>query len=520
MTKVHRRDILLISLLALVVTTFMAAIIRHPGYTDAFLYYNIAARWMRGEGLTDAAPWSFIAAPHALPVPSNLYWMPGATFLAAPGIALFGQSFDAAQVFYVLMFIPLVVLGYLVGWQVSGTRRIAWLAALITLFSGFFWPYWVTTATYTPFGVAGAFSLFAAGMGRKYGGLRWFLLAGIAAGFGHLTRNDGFLLLLAIGPAAVWPGGLGGKWLIRKAVGAVVLIAMGYLIVMGPWFARNYAITAAILPGAGIETVFLREYAEIVNYPKGVDLQHFLSWGLGNILQSRLDGLASNGVRFFAEQGMLLFGPFMLYTYWRRRKDPFLAAFLLYAPGMFFTLTIIYTFPGTHGALFHSSAALVPFWATLSIMGVDSGVRWMATKRRWPFRQARAFFSTACIVFTVGLSLYAGFDKAGNWNTYGERYNKLSLLSKDSVVVINDPPALYYYKGIPGVVVPNAPPETLLDIANKYNITHIVLDEAVPEPLEELWERKRIPFFLKHEFYDGEFRVYSVRGKAEALGTD
>jgi hypothetical protein len=82
----YRRDALIFGLLALIVGGAMAAVIRHPGYTDAYYYFNAGQRLAQGNGLTDAAIWTYIGAPAGLPIPSHLYWMPLASLVAAGGL--------------------------------------------------------------------------------------------------------------------------------------------------------------------------------------------------------------------------------------------------------------------------------------------------------------------------------------------------------------------------------------------------------------------------------------------------
>jgi hypothetical protein len=42
--------------------------------------------------------------------------------------------------------------------------------------------------------------------------------------------------------------------------------------------------------------------------------------------------------------------------------------------------------------------------------------------------------------------------------------------------MINDPSALYYFTGLSGVVVPNAPPNVIPELAKRYGVAYVVLD--------------------------------------------
>src|ERR1700687_2675003 len=91
---------LLFALLALVVGTALAAAIHHPGYTDAYYYFNAGQRLVEGKGLTDAALWTYIGSPATLPAPSHLYWMPMASLVAAVGMACGGPCFTVARTLF------------------------------------------------------------------------------------------------------------------------------------------------------------------------------------------------------------------------------------------------------------------------------------------------------------------------------------------------------------------------------------------------------------------------------------
>jgi len=69
--NVYRRDAIIIGLMGLIVGVIMAALLHHPGYTDAYYYFNAGQRLAQGKGLTDVALWTYIGAPAGLPVSSH-----------------------------------------------------------------------------------------------------------------------------------------------------------------------------------------------------------------------------------------------------------------------------------------------------------------------------------------------------------------------------------------------------------------------------------------------------------------
>ncbi|PJF32062.1 MAG: hypothetical protein CUN51_00075 [Candidatus Thermofonsia Clade 1 bacterium] len=500
----YRRDVPRVALLALLIGMIAAALIDHPGYTDAFYYYNAAQRMVNGLGMTDAAVWTYIGAPAGLPIPSHLYWQPLPSLIAFGGMSLFGASFGAAQLAFLPLYALLAVLGYALGALLGKSRRIAWLAALLTMFSGYYFPYWFTTSTIAPFGVFGALSLLSMGIGRKMGAWTWFVLSGACAALAHLTRSDGLLLLIVLLIVALWR--------VPLRSGALMAVAgtVAYAALMAPWCLRTLTVTGALLPVGGLDTAFMRSYDEIANYPPSVSFEHFLSWGLENILESRLWALSVNIGRFIGEQGLIALTPLMLYGAWRKRREPILSGFLLYAPLLFILMTFVFTFPGARGGLFHSGAALMPFWAALGAVGLHDLLVYLAPRRKWRLNQAKIVFGGALAVLAILLSLMAFSNQRDAWNNSGALYQALSL-PREAIVMINDPSALYYFTGNMGVVLPNAPPSVIQDLAARYGVTHIVLDQDYTKPMEALWRRQDVPFFLDHLYYDGKVRIYRVR---------
>jgi Dolichyl-phosphate-mannose-protein mannosyltransferase len=501
----YRRDALIVAVLALIVGTIMAAALHQPGYTDAYYYFNAGQRLVQGKGLTDAALWTYIGAPVSLPAPSHLYWMPLASLIAAAGMAILGPTFHAAQFFFVPMYAGVVVVGFTLGALLGGTRRTAWLSAILTLCSSFFVPYWTTTSTFAPFALTGSLALLSMGFGRRSGNWRWFALSGAAAAAAHLTRADGVLLLGVMVVVILWPRFAGHRW---QALAAGLI---AYTLIMAPWFARNLNIVGTILPPGGLQTAWMRSYDEIANYPPGISLQDFIAWGPGNIIQSRWVALQQNFGRFVAEQGMVVLTPFMLIGLWRRRRDPLLGGFGLYALGLHFVMTFVFAFPGWRGGLFHSASALVPFWAALGVVGLDDVIAWLAQRRRWRRTQAQKFFGTALAAWAVAFSLTIFIGKVPDLNGEGNYSAIAQHLPADATVIINDPSAMYYFTGISGVVVPNAPPSILPALQAQYGTRYLVLDQNRTAPMNDLYEGREPPSFLEQIYRDDRFQIYHIK---------
>lgn len=513
---VTHRDYLRIGLLALLMGIVMAGAVQHPGYTDAYYYFNAAKRLASGQGLTDEALFTYLGLPASgtatpLPVPSHLYWMPLTSLIAALPM-LITPTLDAVQVAFVPLYVALVLVAAWLGGRLATTtdnaaispRHAAWLAGVAMIFSGFFVPFWVTSDNFTIYGVVGAMALILMGRGRATGNLSAFVLSGGCIALAHLARNDGLLLLPVLIVVALWPGadGKGGQRA-RGAGGALV----AYLLVMSPWFARNLSVAGAVLPIGGLQTAWMREYNDLFNYPAVIELPKFLAWGLPNILNSRWQALLTNTQTLIAVEGMVVLTPFMLIALWQRRNDPLLTGFWLYALGLHAVMTVLFPFPGTRGGLFHSAAALMPFWTALGVVGLLESIAWAAKRRRWAVNQAQVVFSGALVIWLVAFSAYMLVTRASAWNGAGSYYEDFPVEVTETIM-INDPAGYHYFTGGRAVVLPNALPDTLLTLFNRFGVSHLVLDENVPTPLVDLWQRQNVPIFLEHHRKDGRFRIY------------
>ena len=448
-----------------------------PGYTDAFYYINAANRLVGGDGLTDPYLWTFIGAPDALPVPSHLYWMPLPSLLGAAGMRLLGApgAYWAAQMPYLLLVLLLGYTGYWLGHRLTGTIRGAWAVGLMLLLGGFYGRFWGMIATFTPFAVLGAGCLIALGRGAQQRRWPWFALAGALAAAAHLTRADGLLLLLA-GFAALGLLWLRSQIAFRQAARFALVLAVAYAVTMSPWLWRNWQAVGDPLPTGGAQGIWYTEYNDIFSYPPDATPQRFFAeggWSL--LLRSRWDGLASGLTTLIVVQGVVFLAPLMLLALARRWQQPFLTPFWIYALGLHLAMTLVFPFPGSRGGLFHSSAALFPFWLALGVTGIGDAVDWLAKRRPWNPRRAKAVFTWGAVLVVAALSLSISGGRTER--STPPRYIALdAALPPDARVMVNDPAQLYYYTGRGGVTLPNEPPEAILTLANQYQIDYLLLE--------------------------------------------
>lgn len=481
------RDLSGLCLLSLAVRLVLAVLVRRPGYMDTAYYAAGAVRLAQGGGLSEPFLWNYLDNPVGLPRPGFLYWMPLPSILAAPFAALFPGSFFALQLPFVLISALLPLVAYGIAWEVTGRRRTAWLAALLTLFSGFFFPYWNLPETFAPFALFGSIALWLAGRRPRW---RVGLLVGLLVGLAHLTRADGVLLLPVVALAPLLSRDV--QRATRLVIGHWSSIILGYLLVMAPWFARNISVGGALLSPASAKTLWLTNYDDMFCYGCDLSLRSYLAWGWGSILSSKLAALWINFQHLLAENCLVFLLPFVLVGFYRLRRYTAFAVSIFCLSLFYLLYSLAFTFPGWRGSFFHSSGATLPFLFVAGVDGLETAVGWAARRRRWKVRQARAVFTTAAVVAAVILSGYATTQKLWAWRDADVVYEEVGQwLAREGgvegAVMVANPPAFWYYTRYPAVVIPNGDVETLLVTANQYNVRYVLLDQNHPAPLAGLY---------------------------------
>ncbi len=513
---------------AFLITRFFVA---GPGYTDVFYHLNSANRLVMGQGLTDPYYWTYIGATNQLPAPSHLYWMPLTSLSAAVGMWLLNapNNYVAAQLLFSVMFAGVVLVGFWCGAYLGGTRRHMWVAGLVTLFSGFFVRFWGAIDTFAPYALTGSLSLVFLGLSNRTETapkqtLLCAVLGGVFAGFAHLTRADGVLLLLVGWAAIIWSlvfNRSDSRMGLGRSVGQGSALTLGYLIVMLPWFVRNVNVIGSPMPLGGTQTIWFTSYDDLFSYPPLAMPATLFANGIGAFVSSRWLALTNNLGTFVAVEGMIVMTPLMLIGVLLRRRVDFLQPFWIYTVGLHLAMTLVFPFPGYRGGLLHSAAALIPFWAALGVVGLDDLVEWIARRRRrWNAGSAKLIFSIGLVAIAVLLSIVIGLPNRVHEQGASPLYKALhDQLPTDVRVMINDPAQLYYFTGLGGVVLPNESPDVIVDIARKYNVKYLVIEgisvdgrDSIAIPLKFVSVLTAPPDFLVSVPLDvPNVRLYEIR---------
>jgi len=502
-TKGKRLSSSLIAIFAisLAIRLLTALPMRQPGFMDAHYYYVGALNLIEGRGFKDPYIWNYLDNPTGIPHPSHLYWMPLPSLVGWGGMALLGSSYRAGQVGFILLSALLPLVSYAVARRVSDQRHHAILAALVTIFSGFYLHFWVSTESATPFALAGSLTLLAMGLALDSGHAAWFGLAGATAGLAYLSRSDGLLFLLVALPL---------PWLIRHRRDAsrmtfyasrLTLFLTAFLLITAPWFYRNWRVTGTPLPGGGLQTLWFHSYDDLYSYGRAFTSKTYLAWGWRNILGSKLHVAATNLMTVIAVDCLIFLFPLALVGLWSLRRRRLVWPFLLYAPLLWLAMTIAFTYPGWRGGLLHSSTAWLPFLFPAALVGLDRSVDWAIRRRHtWDARQAGRVFGTGIVLLAVLLSGRIYFPKVLGGSLADPVWNRSDLVYREvdtwltthaaptDLVMVNNPPSFYYHTRRSSVVVPAEGPETLVRICDRYGVRFVVLDHNVVPALAPLYQ--------------------------------
>jgi hypothetical protein len=498
-TGFKKSDWLWIALIGLIIQWGWASRLDYPTYMDAYYYTTNGQRLADGFGFTEMVVWQFLDAPAAPPTPSHSYWMPLPSILAAAGYRATSHFEGAQSPFWILAGL-LPLLSVAISRHITHQRWQIWTAALFTASGGFYVNFFGQPSTFAPFAWAGGLCLLALAHASKPGTTWWWLLAGFMAGLAHLTRADGVLLLLIA--ILLWGYRLAGR--MRKQdpaepnalwlpVTAIAYLMIGYLLVMGGWFLRNLVVFGSPLSAVGTQTIFLTTYDDLFAYDRSFDFSHLLDWGWVNILRSRLQGISIAAQTFVAVSCFTFLTPFILWAWHSLRQQPakwrWLRPMTWYCAALFITMSLVFTLPGGRGGLFHSSAALWPWFMTLAAAGIDCAVEWAAAKRsHWQPERAKRVFAGLFVAVGFVISLAVGLMRTSS-HLEADLYQEIGeILPDTAVVMVGNAPGFHYHTGLPAISVPNEPVEVLLQAANKYHVTHLILDKDRPLPLAALYE--------------------------------
>ncbi len=481
-------------LLALAVRAIAIAHFPDPAYPDSFYYVDVARQLAAGHGLNLDVIWAFVdvggrlPANPQLPIPSNAHWMPLASFVQWPFVAIFGQAAAwAADAPFAIVGALAAPLTWAIAREAGARPSVQVGAGILAAIPGLLTPFMAQPDNFGLYEVLVAGALLLTARALK-GDARAFALAGLLVGLATLARNDGVLVAGTLGLAVVWD-----RWRSWRSGGdrppvipmwAIVASAAGFLVVMGPWYARQLALFGSLSPSTSSGRIlFIRSMSDMNSIISDVSIGAFLGQGIGPLVVSRVLGfVAAVGIFAVLVCGVVLV-PFLLVGSWARRRSVDFGPFFVYAAILFAFSAIVSAIHVPGGTFIHSAVALAPHSYVLALEGIAVLVGWVARRRRaWdPLRASRVFVSGA-IVLTAGLAVVFTPVVHAAWTAardprlaVGAWLDAHGAPSTDRIMSI-DASGFRYLTGHPGVVTVDDPLSTVETVARAYDIRWLALE--------------------------------------------
>jgi len=470
-----------------------------PGYMDADYYYAGGTQLASGHGFSDPFLWNYLDHPQGLPQPSNSYWNPLASMVAAGGMLLTGKiNFLSARIGFILMaaIAPLIVAA--LAYRISRKRSLALLAGLLTIFSGYYLPFIVTTDNYSLYMLVGA--LYFLLLDRLT--IPKSILLGILAGVFNLARGDGLLwlpltllavIVLTYRQATADPLRSPN---IRTASNGLMAF-LGFLLVMGAWFGRNLVVFGSMMPPGSGYVLWMTSYSQIFSFtPEMYTFQSWFASGVQAAIKFRASAIWQNlGTAFFAE-GMIFLSPLIILGGWKERHSFRVQIGVLGWGCMLLAESLLFPFASVQGGFFHAGTAFQALWFVLAALGLDVFVGWIRRKDMKLTQLTRLFPAILLfimILFSAMLIKIRVIDSG--WNEGEYLYVKADHLLEaqnartDAIVMVRNPPAYFVMTGRQAIVVPYGNVQALLAASRKFKASYVILEEiGNSNPLYDLYE--------------------------------
>ena len=517
-----------------VIIVFLATTFQKTsGYMDADYYYANAVNIANGNGFNELFVWNYLDNPKGIPHPSFTYWMPLPSLISSTALFLSDNlSFPVSRIPYFLLsgFIP--ILAAHITLRISGDRKSAWIAALFSIFSGFYLIYIGLPETFLLYLLLGAL-FFEVGMTLfeklnrftlKY--LLFCAILGSIAGLLVLTRADGLLWAMAgFGLLIFAIRGWGKENRFWHGAWGILCFIVGYVLVTAAWYYRNFLVFGSWMAPGGINTIWLTDYNQTFIYPSS--LLTFSHWTMVGVLTHAEDFISAlwlNIKTLFIVQGEIFLIPFMVIAFLKYRNLRILKYFSFIFLFQFTVSTFIFPYSGSRGGYFHSGSAFqIVLWALAGI-GFWSFLEWGVQKRNWKLIRSAKMFVPAIfflVIFftgTVYCQRVIGGELANPvWNQEHEQYQSIetelinSGFSKNQMILIGNPPGYYVTTGRSAFAIPDGDLTTLIEVAKKYKIEILVIDQNHPQGLNSFYSQEKSQGGFTYLFNVGNFQIYSFR---------
>lgn len=474
---------------------FVSRFQQSPGYMDAEYYHATGQQLARGHSFSEPFVWNYLNDPQGVPQPSHAYWMPLPSLVAALGIKISNLSnFTGGRLVFIFLAGLIAPLTTNLAFKQTAKKNTSIMAGILALVPVFYLPFLPTTDTFALYMVFGAIIFLI--LSHEDPGPASALSLGLIVGLMHLSRADGLVWLPLACVAVLYLGS--PRLPFTKHFFNVGLIILGYLLVMAPWFLRNINTFGSLLSPGGTKALWFTSYNELFAYPSEMlNPSRWWSTGVSEIIRVRLWALGQNMQSFVAVQGAIFLTPLILVGAWHRRRDKLVQVGIFTWLTTLAVMSIAFPFAGARGGFFHSGAAYQPLLWVLAVIGLEVFLEWGHRVRGWSLPQSRLVFSTAIVGMALGLSLFilnGRVISAGAWDRSYHEYQDLEKelqafdASLQDLVLVNNPPGYYLASGRMAFAIPDGDVQTLLSVAQRYQVRYVILEFNHPDGLDDLFD--------------------------------
>ena len=464
-----------------------------PGYTDSFYYVDVARALAAGQGLNVDFVWIFaevggrLPANPVLPIPSNAHWLPLASFIQAPFVAVLGPTAIASALPMVMIGSLAAPLTWAIARDVGASRTVQLGAGVLGAIPATGVVFMAQPENFAIFQPLVAAVLWLAARGLR-GDTRAYVAAGFLVGLASIARNDAYLLGAAVGLVFVidrvraWRSGRRPALPLAAAVGCLAL----FLLAVGPWWYRQLTLFGSISPTASSgSALWLTSYRQWNSITADTSFDAFMAQGLGAIVSSRVLGFVAAVANFAVIIASVILMPFIVWGAWRRRGSNDFLSWFLYVFILFAGATLIFPLHVPGGAFIHSAVGMAPHAYILALEGVAALIMAIAGRRpAWQPNVAIPVFTWAIIGLVIAsAALYAPVAQA-SWNVdrvprvaLAGALDRLAVPATDRLMTI-DAAGFKYFTGRPGVVSPDDSLDTIRGVADAYDIRWLVVERA------------------------------------------
>jgi hypothetical protein len=489
---------------------------------DACYYFSGGINLAAGRGLSEDFLWTYLDDPSTLPHPAFTYWMPLPSLVSSIGMAFSQVGFRQAQLPFLVLAILFPLFVYWLGYRWTGNNRIAVLAGIFSISSGFYAVYWLNIESFLLYAWIGGLLLaaFPGLMQTESRAVPW--LAGFLCGLAHLARADGILwlglIMLAIAFSRSRPP--------ARKLAPILVVLTGYACIAGFWYIRNIVAFGSPLTPGGLRTLWFTAYNDLFHFPAAdLTVERFLSSGWMSVLAVRWEALLWNLQTLFFVLGLVFLAPFIAGGLYILRRYPAVRLGLIYLGILFLLMTFVYPLQGSRGSFFHSSSALLALVSIAAAVGVERSVEWVGQKRGWNLASARWVLITGLGFFSILASAWIFHQRvigdditrpvwSGNSGDYAVVIDRLGTVPVR--VMVNNPPCFWVQTGLQAVALPDGGVSTLLQAADRFSVQYVLLDSNSPAGLFPFYsgaaEDSRLKLVLDDVgIGDRHYVVYSIQ---------